>query len=360
MNQQENIIQDERKIGFPGHRNFLPYYTNKSWNGTEDSFYYFSVAPGNFIPELYLYDVAAGESKKCFDITFCKNEEDIHRLMASVFLIKRGMVILFHENRIITADLKTGEMKLRYIISNEYSGSFCISQDERYLAFASSPDKGFIPTTVHIIDTMLPEWQETASHTIDMHINHFQFFPNGHDILFAHEGVTTAIPDRLNLLNWKTGKYRCLHKHEHDENGNLAECIGHEHVAGNKVVAVRYPESQIDFGIIVVDPETEKCDLVQEGDFWHSASNKDGSRFVMDTMWWANSRRKTPNLIDIVMYDVKTQKKHVLKTFHANPLGRYQMYHSHPHTNDIGNRVLFTVRPVGKETECHIELLLLK
>ena len=358
---QENIVSAIRKIGIPGNRNFVPYYTSNSWNGEHDSFYFFSVEPGSFKPALYLYDVTEDSFKKCFDLNFCKNDTDVKRLIFTVFLIRRGLMICFCDNQLIEVDLKTGEQNVKFSFGKEllFDGC-CVSEDERYYCFGTTANAEKTPTKVQIIDTTLPEWKEICTRTIDMHANHFQFFRNGKDILFAHEGVTTGIPDRLNLLNWETGEIRCLHWHIHDENGKQIECIGHEHIAGDKVVAVRYPDSQMEkIGIILVDPATGDFELVSEGDYWHSASNQAGTRFVMDSTWWANSKRKIPDLIDIVLFDNVKKKKHVLNTFEANPLGE-QMYHSHPHTNPEGSRVLYSVRPKGETQACHLELVLLK
>ena len=356
--QQDIKIQNERKIGFPGCKNFVPYYTNTSWDDEKNGFYFYSLPPGKHVPAVYFYHVGTDCSEKICDLTLLNSDNDIRYLPISVFLLKRELLIFIAGDYIAVADLKTGKQERKiYLGEKRNQHGLCISPDERLLCYGISGD-GHKPTEVHIVDTLLPGWVNVKTIPLDTHASHFQFFPNGEDILFAHEGRTTEIPDRLNLLNWKTGKFRCLHQHYRDEKGNQIECIGHEHIAGDKVLAVRYPDSQMEFGIIVVDPETGKCELVDQGDYWHSASNKNGTRFTMDTMWWANSRRKIPNLIDITLFDAVKKKKYVLKTIESEPLN-IQMYHAHPHMNGAGNTVLYTVHPVGSD-ESHLELLLLK
>ena len=352
---QENIVSDERKIGIPGNQNFVPYYTSSSWLDAEDSFYFFSRKPGSTLHSVYLYHVETDQAEKCFEI------ETEANLLHSVFLFQRGLMVFLDNDSFTAVDLKTGKKEKKYPFDTRWKfDGCCISRDERYFCFGSFDGEVKEPTMVHVLDTFAPEWKEISCSQVDFLANHFQFFPNGEEILFAHEGSTYEIPDRLNVLNWKTGKARCIHPHLRDENGKQIECIGHEQVAGSKVLAVRYPDSQMEeFGILIVDPVTEEWELADQGDYWHSSSNPDGTIFVMDTMWWANSKRKTVNLIDIVLFDARKKKRHVLKTFEANPLGD-QLYHSHPHTNSAGNRVLYSVRPIGKQVECHLELLLLK
>ena len=355
---QDHIVKEERKIGIPGYKNVLPYYTNTSWDEEKYGFYFFSFKHGSLAPAVYFYHVDTDTSEKLFDLTLLKNEKDIGYLSLSVFLPKRNLLFFIADNSIAVADLKTGKQAIKVPIdaARNHHGT-TITADERLLCFGTSGE-GSVQTEVQIFDTSLPEWKEVKNIPLAINASHFQFFSNGENILFAHEGDTTKIPDRLNLLNWKSGEIRCLHRHIHDANGNQIECIGHEHIAGDKVLAVRYPDSQMDFGIIVVDPETGDFELVDRGDYWHSASNQNGTKFVMDTMWWANSRRKIPGLVDVILFDAEKKKRHILKTFTVGPLTS-QLYHVHPHMNRTGSMVLYTVRPTDAE-ECHLELLRLK
>lgn len=355
-----NIVLEERKIGFPGYDNFVPYYTNTSWTLEDDAFYFFSVKHGGNIPALCIYHVDTDTSERLFDITIKPegNETAVPGLGLGVLLPERDLFLFPMEGVFAAVNVKTGEQKICFTYDKTCAyGGNCISPDERYFCYSAYyREKG--TTDIFVIDTITPEWQIVFCKTLNMYANHVQFFPNGEDILFAHEGPTQQIPDRLNTLNWKTGETRCLHQHIRNENGDQIECVGHEHVAGNKVLAVRYPDSQMEFGIIVVDPADGSCELVDQGDYWHAASSQDGTRFVMDTMWWGNSRRRTPNLFDVTLYDSVKKKRYVLKTFAAEPLN-IQRYHVHPHFNRAGNMVIYTVRPVGMD-ECHLELLLLK
>ena len=356
MQDNGNIVLEERKIGFAGNVNFVPYYTNSSWNATDDAFYFFSMRPDDVTPALCVYHVEPDTSERLFDLEFFKFEKGAMDLFPAVVLPNRGLMIYGNNEMIAVADLKNGRQEIKITLEKKRCHGCCISPDERYLCYGVSDD--CTVTDIHVVDTMASPWKDVSVTSIAMHANHYQFFPNGDEILFAHEGKTETIPDRLNLLNWKTGETRCLHHHIFDDDGHQIECIGHEQVAGNKVLAVRFPVSQMDFGIIVVDPKTDSCELVDQGDYWHASSDKNGERFVMDTMWWGNSRRRIGGIFDITLFDMKERKRFVLKTFEAGSINN-QMYHPHPHFDGTGKKVLYSVHPKGTD-ECHLELLLLK
>ena len=50
MQDNDNIVLEERKIGFAGNVNFVPYYTNSSWNATDDAFYFFTMPCDDVTP----------------------------------------------------------------------------------------------------------------------------------------------------------------------------------------------------------------------------------------------------------------------------------------------------------------------
>ena len=355
MQDNDKFVLEERKIGFAGNVNFVPYYTNSSWNATDDAFYFFTMPCDDVTPTLCVYHVDTDTSERLFDLEFFTFEKGSVDLFPAVILPNRSLMIYGNDEMIAVADLKNGRQEIKITLEKRHIHGCCISPDERYLCYGVFDD--YAVTDIHVVDTLNSEWKDVAVKTVDMHANHFQFFPNGDEILFAHEGTTEKIPDRLNWLNWKTGETRCLHRHAFDDQGRQIECIGHEQVAGNKVLAVRFPVSQMDFGIIVVDPKTGSCELVDQGDYWHASSDKNGERFVMDTMWWGNSRRRMP-LFDITLFDMKERKRFVLKTFEAGSINN-QMYHPHPHFDGTGKKILYSVHPKGTD-ECHLELLLIK
>ncbi|MFA7175036.1 MAG: hypothetical protein WC340_16810 [Kiritimatiellia bacterium] len=346
----------ERRVGFPGCKNFVLYYTNSPWNAAGDAFYFFSVSNDDCQPALCMHWVATGETEKCYDLEPF-SQSPVSALFSSVLLPRRELMILYGVTALAVTDLATHAQELKIVLAGDcvLHGPLCISPDERYLCYGVSARNEPTDTDIRVHDTLDPAWPMVFHKTVSMNANHFQFFPNGADILFAHEGATEQIPDRLQCLNWRSGQVRCLYRHLHDVAGRQIECIGHEHIAGDKVVAVRYPVSQMDFGLILADPQTSVCELIDRGDYWHCASDRSGTRIVMDTMWWGNSRRQTPNVIDIVLFDAVAQKRHVLKTFQADP-GGLGIFHPHPHFDDTGKMVLYVVRPEGTD-ECWLELL---
>ena len=199
MQDNDNIVLEERKIGFAGNVNFVPYYTNSSWNATDDAFYFFTMPCGDVTPTLCIYHVDTGTSERLFDLEYFTFKKDSVDLFPAIVLPNRGLMIYGNDERIAVADLKTGRQEIKITLEKKHIHGCCISPDERYLCYGESDD--YTMTDIHIVDTLSAEWTDVGVNTINLFANHFQFFPNGDEILFAHEGTTEKIPDRLNLLN---------------------------------------------------------------------------------------------------------------------------------------------------------------
>ncbi len=354
-----NIVASEIAIGLPGNKNFLPYYTNTPWAENDEYFVFFSSCPGRGGLALYAFFPNGGMTRKLVDLTRwhgvpenIQEEEMLH----GVFLPGTHAMLLPRGHEVFRVTLSDGLEQIVFTApeSTVIAGPMCLSADERHLCFGIYPpgadwqDPATTMETV-VLDTVTG--QTVYSGKINFQANHFQFFPDGESILFAHEGKTETIPDRLNVLHWPTGKHRCVHAQQHDVSGKLVEYVGHERVAGNKIVAVRYPVSLIDFGIILVDPADGSCELVDADDYWHASANTDGTRFVMDTMWWGRASRTQPYETDIIMYDYPSRKKYRLKTLHTD--NRRQIFHPHPQFSRTGDKVLFIAKdepesPCGK------------
>ena len=75
MHDNDNIVLEERKIGFAGNVNFVPYYTNSSWNATDDAFYFFTMPCDDVTPTLCVYHVDKDVAEKLFDLEFFKFEK---------------------------------------------------------------------------------------------------------------------------------------------------------------------------------------------------------------------------------------------------------------------------------------------
>ncbi|MCR4573112.1 MAG: hypothetical protein K5787_05035, partial [Lentisphaeria bacterium] len=204
MQDNDYIVLEERKIGFTGNVNFVPYYTNSSWNATDDAFFFFTMPHDDVTPTLCIYHVDTDVAEKLFDLEFFKFKKDSLDLFPAVVLPNRGLLIYGNDEMIAVADLKTGRQEIKITLEKKHIHGCCISPDERYLCYGVSND--YTATDIHVIDTLASQWKDVSVKTIAMHANHFQFFPNSDEILFAHEGKTETIPDRLNLLNWKTGE----------------------------------------------------------------------------------------------------------------------------------------------------------
>ena len=338
----------ELSVGFENSRNFLPYYTNSPWRKNDESFIFFSEKNGEDSPILAAFYPASGKTETLANLDKWKNHPSTEReeeFLSTCISQNEDSVFIPYSNSIIKLNLKDGSVKELFKIEPGFriGGPLCISSDGKLLAAAQFPPIGIKPpenTRVFVISA--EDGKLLADTTVPLFATHFQFMDNDKTLLFAHEGATEGIPDRLNALDWKTGTHKNLYRHIHSPTGELLEYIGHERAAGKFVVAVRYPVSKIESGIILLDPESGLCSLIDQDDYWHAASDGKGENFVMDTMWWGSSKRKTEHEMDIVHLHRKTGKKTILKHIHSDP--KRQIYHPHPQLNADGTKLLFIDR----------------
>jgi hypothetical protein len=345
-----NNFRKEIIVGQIEHRNFLPYYTNSPWSKDEDFFIFFSENEAGREPSLNCYFPDDDRIEQITDLKFLE-EADVAsqegRMLCSVYQSAAKALFVPVGNTIIKVDIDTGEYSEWYRAPMEcrIGGPLCISEDNNFLCggfyisdkpHTSEPDE----STIFILD--LNSQKLVISKKIAFWGNHFQFLPDNETVLLAHEGAAETVPDRLNTFNIRTGEICNIYCQQHNMNGELVEFVGHEKVAGNKVVAVRYPISSIEFGIIQVDPATGVCELVDQDDYWHCSANATGDRLIMDTMWWGNSSRNVEFESDIILLDMSSGQKQILKTNRTSNLS--QIYHPHPQLNRNGDKVLFISR----------------
>lgn len=337
----------EYMVGTPGRKNFLPYYTTSPWGLNDEYFVFFSESTDNSAPLLVLFFPDSGKTEQRKELTLWRDLSDNTKeeeLLCSVLLPESQTMLIPRANTLIKLNIQNGSTKEVYAAGTEYrvGGPLGLSRDGKYLCGGLYPAKmeaGDVPaeTGVFVFDTHSDKI--VFSSVINFFATHFQFFPDSRLILFCHEGKTETVPDRLNIMDWHTGEHHNLYRQIHDADGNLVEYVGHEKIAGNKVAAVRYPVSQITFGLIMFDPVTGNTALVDADDYWHCSSNASGRRLVMDTMWWGNASRKIENFSDIILLEPESGRKKILKTVRTNPAK--QIFHPHPQLNADGNKVLF-------------------
>ncbi len=174
--------------------------------------------------------------------------------------------------------------------------------------------------------------------------NHWIAMPDGENIIFAHEGITDTIADRINMINWKTGEKKCLHNHIIDKkSGRMLECIGHEMRGGDYVSAVRYALSELGGAIIRMKKDGSDYHVADYDSYWHSSTNPDtGEIIVADTMWWGKHsvRNKKKGYGYIIRLDMKNGTKEILKEIKVN--AQNGANHPHPSLNGDGTKVLFS------------------
>ncbi len=354
----------EHRIDIPGRFNFLPYYTSSSWSSDERYFVFFSSLPDLSRTWICTYTPATRTITEKFELTgrdqlnpatagngadpmpdgsiYTLERQREEELLTAVWLPEREELLIPHCNRLLRVCLADGRQTELYTFEDpafRLGGPGTVSRDGKLAAFGAYFPADRTPTRnlVVVIDT--ETGAEVGRHDFgEFFANHFQFTADPDLLLYAHEGPTRAIDDRLNLLAWRTGERRLLHRHERSAaTGEIVECIGHEMVAGDRFCAVRYPDSEIRSGLLLVTPDGFTRLLVED-DCWHCAGNADGSFLVYDTMWWGHSTRKTEYQFDILRVNAATGEKELLCSVESRP--QRQCMHPHPHLNAAGNRVL--------------------
>lgn len=158
-------------------------------------------------------------------------------------------------------------------------------------------------------------------------------------ILFAHEGTTTDIFDRVWRLDRNTGVYENIFKQYH----NIADVVtgettGHESWTydGESVVAVKYtyPDNVGKSGIVRMNKNGgEREYLNSDYEHWHCSASPDGRWIVSDTFYQNSYTR-------IVMTDSKTGASHIIAYQKA---GGTHPWHPHPQFSPDGKKVTFSM-----------------
>ncbi|MPM88613.1 hypothetical protein SDC9_135717 [bioreactor metagenome] len=223
------------------------------------------------------------------------------------------------------------------------SGTGTISPDRRYCAFPLFHPPHATPSRVEMLIFSLPDFRLVRRHDFGGFLaNHFQFTYDPEYIMYAHEGPTRRIPDRINRIHWLSGRCECLHEHLFDlESGEMLECIGHEMAApgADMICAVRYPDSRIRAAILLLDCDGRNCRELDCDDYWHVSCDPSGTVFAADTMWWSHARRREENRTDIIRIDAAAGTKEIVKTIRTFEKGQHR--HPHPQLDSTGNRLLF-------------------
>lgn len=328
------------------------YYTSNSFGKDNKTVVCYSHDKDFNDPRVHIYDIA--QSKFVKEVKLEKMFSGQNCTLGANYSASQNCVYLTRYNKIYKVNLNDGKTSVffEHPLKTAALHSGDINRAETLMVmgvYVNNPDKkgqysylGFcvidLKTGKAIKDVGMGNYRFVA--------NHFQFMDDNPDyIMYAHEGETSTIPDRINRINWKTGWHKILHNHYLDKNnGSLIECIGHEMTGGNKIAAVRYSVSKIPGALVAMNTDGSDYKVVDYDNYWHCAINADGTVYVADTMWWGNTKRvsgdkKNPKAW-IILLDSKTKTKEVLKSFRGE--NKHNYYHPHPAVSSDGRLVYFS------------------
>lgn len=335
----------EQRIRIAGRMVFLPYYTSSPWGKQEEYFVFFSALPDFSRAWLHTWS----PRRECMTAEFeLVNWRGIRRellselLLWSVLIPERRLMVVPFPGKLFTVSVDTGEaVEVRGGFEPErimVSGN--LSRNGKYLVYGSCRFGAAVQERVGVTVFDAATFAEVgACEFHGFHAAHFQFIGDSEWLLFAHEGKTEGISDRLNRLNWRTGERQVLHRHETAPDGTLLECIGHEMTGGDTVCAVRYPVSRLPGALLTMRTDGSGYAALDCDDYWHCSCNASGTVFAMDTMWWGAAKRRTPGEMDIIRIDSRAGTKEIVKTIHSDSTVQYR--HPHPQLNAAGDRLLF-------------------
>lgn len=336
----------EQRIRIPGRMTFLPYYTSSAWGKHEEYFLFFSALPDFSRSWLHTWSPAERRITAEFELKDWNGlPPRLHSelLLSAVLLPERRLVLVPLREKLCAVSLDGGSVTEVWRGSDaamRLGGPGNLSRDGKLVAFGEYPQD--FSAARHISLTILETstFQPVGTQEFhDFNANHFQFMDNSDWLLYAHEGPTETIPDRVNRINWRTGERQLLHRHETGPDGTQLECIGHEMTRGETVCAVRYPVSVLPGALVAMRTDGGAYTVLDCDDYWHCSCNADGTVFALDTLWWGNTRRKTAYEIDIIRIDSKAGTKEIVKTIHSDPKEQYR--HPHPQLNATGDKLLF-------------------
>lgn len=347
------IIQQhwrEQRLAVPGRHTFLPYYTNPPWLAGEERFLFFTTAPDFSRPQLGIYNPALQRIEQQIELSGwekIKPEFLVDTLIGSTFWHEKNQLLVPCGPDLYGISLLSGEKQLLWQEEQErdgwIGGTGTISPDGKFYSLLFLHPPRTAPARGEMLVFELPDFRLIRRHDFGSFlVSHFQFLADPEYIMYAHEGPTRTIFDRLNRIHWPSGRRECLHRHLCDlDSGELLECIGHEMAAsrGNLICAVRYPDSRIRSAILLLDQDGANCRELDCDDYWHVSCNPDGTVLAADTMWWGHSRRRTEHQMDIIRLDTRARTKEIVKTVHSVPSGQHR--HPHPQLDSTGRRLLF-------------------
>ena len=167
--------------------------------------------------------------------------------------------------------------------------------------------------------------------------NHLMISPYDKDLFFfAHEGDTFYASNRLWLYNDKTKKQWNIARQTLTQDGELADCVGHEMWApdGKGIYFAKYACSpEPPRGVCYVDVLSGKYELLySKYKYWHVGVSQDAKYLVADTQY-------EPDQCEIVVIDRETDEEVVVDMVYMT--GRHPC-HPHPQMSPDNKKIIYT------------------
>ena len=210
----------------------------------------------------------------------------------SSHVVWKDLVYYTDGQEIRVIDTKTNEKKVIYKRDFDEISSFCmpsITNDGKTICiYGCNDDVGGFFATVDVETGKCRKMLSKKFAPPFITANHGMICPENPDrIFFAHEGITFSVSNRLWIYDAKLDKAWNIAKQNLDEDGNLADCFGHEMWApdGKGMYFTKYPCSpKGPKGVCYVDIETGKIDvLYSKYNYWHTGVSRDGKFILADT-----------------------------------------------------------------------------
>ncbi|TXK84555.1 hypothetical protein [Paenibacillus sp. N3.4] len=259
------------------------------------------------------------------------------------------ILYLFDKNELYAIDAWSGERRTICKLEEHctFFGPLSITNDGKVLGVywkeqlhppedASSREANWVIGTVHtesgeVCVAARPLFEEpypVANHAMVNPVD-----PN--HVFFSHEGATEQIPDRLWVVDTRTGDMRNLFSQKREESGRPVEYVGHEIWAfdGSGLYFVKYPHSpDKPTGVFFVDKQGEWSEFVNgDYNYWHVGISPDG--------WYAVADTQEPGISKIVLIDMATKRSKLLCEL---PCRGVHPGHPHPSFSPDNRKITFT------------------
>ena len=305
------------------------YFTQNYWLKDSNAF----VVGGENDNKLYKYDLKShdvqtlNDGKTAGTIDFAVTNEN------KMYFLSNG------DKKIYCEDLETG--KTKYVTDYPTNNIAMIH---------STADGKFFTVTgggMPVYDVENKTWDKRYKKTFpapNTIANHVMINPIYENLtLFAHEGTTTDIFDRIWRLDRNTGEFKNIFRqYKNIENVVTGETTGHESWTsdGESIVAVKYSYAKNvgKSGIVRMNKDGgDREYLNSDYRHWHCQASSDGRWIVSDAIHQSSGQ----NIIaDIIMTDSKTGDAYVIARQKAGPNHPWQ---PHPQFSPDGKKVTFSM-----------------